>query len=134
MDQILINSVIQLSLSDDMLDKKREICHIFVSGKNETYNIYSKWFDGKVEKPQYMHSATSIYILIKYPHFRPNDSFVNLIIEAGTECENAWLKIATDILIGDPDGINFVKNSDNVFANNNKITLVDETRMRQQKY
>ncbi len=127
MKQTLINDIILLSLTDDMIDKKRKICHILVSGKKETYNICSKWFTGEIEKPQYIHSAASIYVLIKYPHFRPADSFVNLIIEhSNKECENAWLKIATDILNSDPDGINFVNNSDNLLNTNNKVAIVSE--------
>ena len=90
----------------------------------QTYNIHSKWYDGSITKPQYIHSATSIYIIIKYPQTRPSDSFYGLIAESGAECEQAWLKIATDVLNADSDGAKFVANSDNIF-NNNRIQIVD---------
>jgi hypothetical protein len=63
--------------------------------------------------------------MIKYPHLRKPDSFVNIIINSNLmeEC----LKIATDVLMADKDCHDFVINCDFIFNGGNKVIIVDET-------
>ena len=63
-----------------------------------------------VYKPPYLHSSAAIYILIKYPNTRPIGSFYNMISKAFIEKE--CLKIATDVMKSDVDGIAFIEHSD----------------------
>jgi hypothetical protein len=122
MDERIVDACSKILSLDEAseIEKKRKSCHYIVMGrKMENYNILSKWGTGEFEKPQYMHSASSIYLLIKYPHLRPANSFINLIIREGQENVDAWFKIATDVLNDDPDGVNFIKISDEIFLKPN---------------
>jgi hypothetical protein len=85
-----------------------------------------------VQKPQFVHSSAAIFLLIKYPHLRPNDSFIDTIIKFGIteEC----LKIATDVLSIDPDCNNFLTNHDKIFNPVNKMTIIDECNNRTISY
>ena len=85
---------------------------------------------GEFKKPQYMHSALSIYLLIKYPHLRPANSFVQLIIQKGQEDINAWLKIATDVLNDDPDCSAFIKTSDEHFLQPDSAIVILDTEVK----
>src|ERR1035438_699704 len=115
-EKIDMNSIIPFSKLEGVTDKKRQVCHLLVMGRRmDNFNVLSEWGTGEVKKPQYMHSALYIYLLKKYPHLRPANSFVQLIIQKGQENIDAWLKIATDVLNDDPDCAKFIANSDEHF-------------------
>jgi len=116
--------------NDENLCTKRKTC-ILINGQSQNEHISSKWnrsLDSDnpdiVFKPQFFHSSAAIFLLIKYPHFRPSNSFITIIIKSNLmdEC----LKMATDVLMADLDGIDFVKNSDLLFSDPHKIRIVDE--------
>jgi hypothetical protein len=120
-----------LDNTEETLITKHKIC-ILVNGQSKNENNSFKWNrsissekEDIVYKPQFFHSSAAIFMLIKYPHLRKNDSFINIIIESNLieEC----LKIATDVLMSDKDGIDFVRNSDIIFNRENRIIIVDET-------
>src|SRR5437879_4768295 len=81
--------------------------------------------DDIVYKQQFIHSAGSIFIMVKYPHLRKIDTFIDVIISSNLmdEC----LKIAIDVLSVDEDCIDFLTNSDIIFDPENKIKIIDET-------
>ena len=123
-----------LENTDEVLNTKQKIC-VYINGqsKNE-FNIF-KWNrspssgnEDIVYKKQFIHSGASIFMMIKYPHLRNSDSFVNILIASNLteEC----LKIATDVLMADEDCIDFVTNSDIIFNSENKTIIVDETNDR----
>lgn len=133
MDSIINTRVILLSMTNGDSEQKRYMCHAMCGTGLSTINDRSPWLKGDVEKPQYIHSATSIYLLLKYPHMRPPNSYISLIIEGGQICEQAWLKIATDILDADSDAKKFMANSDEMFKEK-KVTVTSDTSVTAENY
>jgi len=131
--QEIITKIRSLSLTnntEENLKLKRRIC-VLINGQSKNEHNSFKW-DRSISsnkqdfvlKSQYIHSGSAIFLLIKYSHLRPNDSFVDTIIKSGIteEC----LKIATDVLSVDPDCNDFLINYDKIFNPDNKMTIVDE--------
>lgn len=67
-------------------------------------------------------------MLIKYPHLRKTDSFINIIINSNLT--DACLKIATYVLMLDEDCYDFVTNSDLIFNSGKDMKIIDETNDR----
>ncbi len=120
----------KLDNTEEILVAKRKIC-VYLNGqsKNEFNNF--KWnrtpSSGQVDivyKQQFIHSSAAIFMMIKYPHLRKTDSFVNIIIKSDLmkEC----LKIALDVLTADEDCIDFIINSDSIFNSSSNIKIIDE--------
>ena len=121
----------KLDNTDEILRTKHKIC-VLINGQSKNELNSYKWNrspslgnDDIVYKQQWVHSAASIFMMIKYPHLRTENSFVHIIINSNLteEC----LKIATDVLMSDEDCIDFVTNSDLFFNQENKPTIIDET-------
>ena len=127
MENSIIDDIILLSTLGD-IDKKREVIHLICGGKMEIFNVKSRWYTGEIEKPQYFHSATSIYLLLTYPHFRPENSFVNLILKSGKQYEQAVLRMAVEILKSDSDGVNFLNNIDDNVKKDHAFLIIDESK------
>lgn len=126
-----IRSISLLNNSEENLILKRRIC-VLVNGQSKNEHNSFKWnrsiSSGRediVYKQQYIHSSAAIFMLIKYPHMRPNDSFISIIIESGLM--NECLKIALDVLTADEDCYDFVTNSDFIFNSDFHIKIVDES-------
>lgn len=124
----VINNLTILSNSDQ-LELKRTSC-VLINGCSSTANESLRWnrsYDPNILdiilKPQYFHSAASIYLLIKYPHLRKSDSFIHIIINSGLE--EVCMKIACDVLNNDIDGVSFINNADYVF-NNLDVVIIDD--------
>ena len=58
--------------------------------------------DSKMMKPQYLHSAMGVHIMLLYPQMRGPGNFVNNILDAKMEAE--YLACADRVLRADPDG------------------------------
>ncbi len=118
-------------------DETLKVC-ILVNGQSKNEFNSFKWnrsiTSGKediVYKQQHIHSAVAIFMMIKYPHLRKSDSFVNIIINSGLmdEC----LKIALDVLNADEDCHDFITNSDLIFNSENNFKIIDEDDLRKNK-
>ena len=121
----------KLDNNDQVLNTKQKVC-VYINGQSKNELNSFKWnrspSSGEqdiVYKSQYVHSAGAIFMLIKYPHLRKNDSFINIIINSNLidEC----LKIATDVLMTDEDCYDFVTNSDLIFNSGRDMKIIDET-------
>lgn len=121
----LIKSISKLYLVDEDNEetiKQKGILCTLINGKPEIIStVKTEWnrsiIYGEIDivmKPQYLHSAVAIYILIKYPEVRERhpDNFYEMISKSNIEKE--CLKIAIDVLKSDNDGISFINNSDNL--------------------
>jgi hypothetical protein len=75
-----------------------------------------------IEKPQYIHSAAAIYLLITYPHLTGADSFMNSI---NSQQKPLALRLALDILNNDEDGVEFIKSSKEMFESK-EVHIIDE--------
>jgi hypothetical protein len=125
-----VDRLSKLDSKESLADKKIYCCAL-TGFSGETVDQLHKWNRnikpyGKIDivmKPQYLHSAMAIYVLLKYPQYRPINSFVNMIIQ--NKGEATCLKIAIDVLQEDPDGANFVLNSD-ALLNSKDMNIVDE--------
>ena len=115
---------------DDVLDVKGLICCAMTGFSGEAITALHRWnrnldpmstVQDIVMKPQTFHSAMAIYVLLKYPQYRPKNSFVTLILNR--KAEDVFLKIATDILDADVDGHRFVEASDSLMRD---VTIVDD--------
>ena len=120
----------KLDNTDEILNTKHKIC-VLINGQSKNESKSFKWnrsiSSGKediVQKQQFIHSAASIFMMIKYPHLRNSDSFVNIIINSNLteEC----LKIALDVLTVDEDCIDFITNSDIIFNPESNVKIIDE--------
>jgi len=130
-EKVNFGDIIAFSVINGEIEKKRKVCHLLVMGRRmDNFNVLSKWGTGEFEKPQYMHSALSIYLLIKYPHLRPANSFVQLLIDNGQEHVDAWLKIATDVLNDDPECAGFIKTSDEHFLQPDPNMMILDTEIK----
>ena len=118
------------------LDLKKKLCceiNGFYGKQIHELHPFNKSVTGMelVMKPQTFHSALSIYILLKYPQIRSENSFINLITDR--RAESVFMKLVTDVLSADDDGVDFIKSCDphltglNIFIDehNNKVTIVD---------
>lgn len=126
----IITGIIVLSWtgSDEQLDLKRDIC-ILVNGESDNKDKISRFgiSNETVMKPQYVHSAAAIYIMLKYPGLRKDDSFIHIVLKSNLE--EPCLKIATDVLSADPDGLNFINLGDSIFNSDSDVILVDENKL-----
>jgi hypothetical protein len=120
-----------LDNTEENLVLKRRIC-VLVNGQSKNEDKFFKWNRSQssgrediVYKPQFIHSGAAIFMLIKYPHMRTNDSFINIIIES--DLMNECLKIALDVLTADEDCTDFVTNSDFIFGSEFELRIIDET-------
>lgn len=125
--------IISLLSDNDYLQSKKEICMLINGRSEDDLNVLSRWGiadpnntdDNEITlKPQYIHAATSIYLLIKYPQLRPESSFVTLIINS--KIENECLKIALDVLNSDPDCKNFASDVESVFGSTSTVYIADQ--------
>ena len=122
----IINHIKILSNSDNtekILNVKRKVC-ILVNGqpKNEQ-NIFKSILRNELDiesKPKCVRSAVAIFLLIKYPHFRGNNSFINIVIKSNLTEE--FLKIALDVLTVDKECIDFITNCDKIFNSEIVVT------------
>ncbi len=86
-----------------------------------------------VMKPQTFHSAVAMFILLKYPHLRKPNSFIDKII-AAEGAEAACMKLSQDILKGDEDGRDLIQNGDTYFGPNESYILVDDANQKIDKF
>lgn len=126
-----IKTLSNLDNSEKNLNHKRRTC-VLVNGQSKNMNNSFKWNrspssgdEDIVFKPMWVHSAAAIFIMIKYPHIRNNDSFVITIINSNLteEC----LKIALDVLTEDEDCHDFIATSDIGFNSGKNLIITDET-------
>lgn len=77
-----------------------------------------------IEKPQYIHSAAGVFLLLTYPQLARSDSFVHGIPK---EKHKIVLKLANDILMSDVEGIEFINNAENLVSSitEGKTVLID---------
>ena len=120
-----------LDNTDEILVTKRKIC-VYINGQSKNEFNSFKWnrtpSSGKIDvvlKPQWIHSSAAIFMMIKYPHLRKDDSFIDIIIKS--ELMDECLKIALDVLNSDEDCIDFVTNCDLIFNSGHKTIIIDET-------
>jgi len=124
-----MQNLAQLADSACTLRQKQEICCNvmgFTGLQMDAMHRYQASPTNKlVMKPQTFHSAVAIFLLLKYPHIRPKKSFVNIII--AQKVEDCFLKLATDILSQDVDGLDLIAHGDAMFCNPDQANvLVDD--------
>jgi hypothetical protein len=61
----------------------------------------------KEMKHQYFHSASLIYMLLCNPESAPKNSFITPIL--ASKNRSTFIKIVKDVLLDDPDGIEWIK-------------------------
>ena len=126
-----ITMLSKLDNTEETLKAKKKVC-ILINGQSKNEHNSFKWnrsiLPGEpdiVYKRQEIHSSAAIFMMIKYPHLRKDDSFIHTVIKSNLT--DACLKIALDVLSSDEDCINFIENSDKIFNSGMDITIVDET-------
>jgi hypothetical protein len=129
----IIDYIKILSISnntEEFLNEKRSLC-VLINGQSQNSQNKSKWnrsiSTGELDivyKPQFIHSAAAIFMLIKYPHLRKNDSFIDIVINSNLTKE--CLKIALDVLTVDDDCSDFITNSEKIFNSEMIVTIIDE--------
>ena len=132
-NEAIIQNIKLLSSVCGQLNLKREVCHQITGGNIKTLNVESQWGEAtkNLSKPQYLHSATSIFVLCKYPRLRSTDSFIEIVVRSGIEKE--CLGIATEVMLADPDGQDFINNSDVLFKLID-ISIIDERNQKIAEY
>lgn len=113
-------TVLSWTRSNQELDLKKNIC-VLVNGQSANRDKELRWnrsYDPSkldlVMKPQCFHSAASTFLLLKYPKLRKSDSFIKVVI--ASKLEDACLKIASDVLNDDVDGVSFLNNEERIFG------------------
>jgi len=127
----IINYIISLSQLNNYqsLETKKDIC-LLINGESRNKDKITKFgLDGEniTMKSQCFHSAAAIYILLKYPHLKPENSFIDLVIKSNLIL--ACLKIATDVLSSDSDCINFINKSDQFFGVHHNTIIIDNNKI-----
>jgi len=120
------------------LRQKKLLC-IRISGFREAQmEELHRWTDAKnptsagtMQKPQWLHSAASVQMLLRYPHMRPPRSFSDCIVEEGFAKE--YLDASADVMRSDPDGAYMYEHMDRLIGgsvivddHNKLVTTVDE--------
>ncbi len=115
----------------EMSHKKKLMCLLVNGFPENEMNTKHKWNKNPtaieseiIEKEQWFHSAASIFMLLKYPRFQKEDSFVNIINTQ--ELKSIFLILATHVLMNDIDGIQFMKDLETVMSSeSDAICFVD---------
>jgi hypothetical protein len=90
--------------SVSMLRYKREAC----CGINGmwSYDVLCPYGESRVMKPQWLHSATAVYLLLRKPEMRHKSSFAWLIVRGNLVSE--YIELATEVLRSDDEGRRFL--------------------------
>ena len=70
----------------------------------------SKWGAHGHLKPQWLHAATSLHLMLRYPHLRLPNSFITPVVREGLESE--YVTLCAEVLGYDPEGVELRDNTD----------------------
>jgi len=79
-----------------------------------------------IMKPQWFHSAMSIYILIKYPQFRTKTSFIQSILQENKTDE--VFQMAIDVITSDENGMASIDGLNRMFDTHDIIIIDDHNK------
>lgn len=116
----------------EMTRKKKLMCLLVNGFPENEMNTKHRWnknptaFQSEIiEKEQWFHSAASIFMLLKYPRFQKEDSFINIMNTQ--ELKSIFFTLATHVLMNDIDGIQFMKDLETVMSpESDTICFVDD--------
>lgn len=128
----MVKKYASTNVGDNMEMKALFCCAINGFGPEEVNSLH-RWnrnYDPEktvdiVYKRQYFHSSAAIYMALVYPEMiKDQNNFANLI---DTEYKRkSCLKLATEILKSDPDGVDFINNIGSTLQKYNNVVIVDD--------